>query len=308
MKIAFLNLCHCDPDIVARVANKLTKNPDFDMYIHVDEKTDIAPFESKLNNNSQVYFIEKRQKVYWGGYNAIEATMELLRQALAGERNYDYFMLLQNLDYPIKSNKEINDFFEENAGREFIRGCKIAHTKDWLYSKKYKLFYRKDSDFCINNTSKIKKMLRDIWLGICSIRTIGCNGVIHEDDQDYEVYYGAAQWAVTRACAQFFIDFEAVHPRFNKKMKIMQFPDEEYFHTVVHNSKFKTHCMKYDEPEKRWLVNWRNLHYFEFPKTVTIFEEKDFQRVMAEPDLFCRKVKTGISERFMDRIDEVTGD
>ena len=42
MRIAFLNLCHTDPAIVVRVANKLTKDPDFDMYIHVDAKSDIG--------------------------------------------------------------------------------------------------------------------------------------------------------------------------------------------------------------------------------------------------------------------------
>ena len=33
MRIAFLNLCHTDPAIVERVANKLTKDPYFDMYM-----------------------------------------------------------------------------------------------------------------------------------------------------------------------------------------------------------------------------------------------------------------------------------
>ena len=74
MRIAFLNLCHTDPAIVERVANKLTKDPDFDMYIHVDAKSDIAPFEERLKDNSQVHFLKNRYKVYWGGYNAILAT------------------------------------------------------------------------------------------------------------------------------------------------------------------------------------------------------------------------------------------
>ena len=58
MRIAFLNLCHTDPAIVERVANKLTKDPDFDMYIHVDAKSDITPFEERLKENSQVIFLK----------------------------------------------------------------------------------------------------------------------------------------------------------------------------------------------------------------------------------------------------------
>lgn len=111
MRIAFLNLCHTDPKIVERVANKLTKNPDFDMYVHVDAKTDIAPFQELLKDNKQVYFLNKRHKVYFGGYHAILATIELLETALKSNRNYDYVVALQNLDYPIKSNDYIKEFF-----------------------------------------------------------------------------------------------------------------------------------------------------------------------------------------------------
>ena len=306
MKIAFLNLVHTDPEIVGRVAEKLTGDPDFDMYIHVDAKSDIAPFKSRLQNNSQVFFTQQREKVYWGGYHAIDATYVLLRTALASKRHYDYFVVLQNLDYPIKSNTYIKQFFTEHAGTEFIRGCYIAGTKDWLYAKKYRLYYRKDSEFLQTHKTGILKRLRDLWLGICSVATIGCDGIIHESDRNYPIYYGTAQWAVTRACAEYLDTFEKTHPKFNAKMKIMQFPDEEYFHTAVHNSEFKTHCSAYDEQPQRWLVNWRNLHYFEFPKSVTTFEEKDFDRLMGREELFIRKVRTGVSEGLLDKIDTAT--
>lgn len=306
MQIAFLNLCHCEPDIVARAANKLTQNNNFDMYIHVDNKADITPFKEKLSLNNQVHFIEERQKVYWGGYNAIEATLELLRTALKSEKNYDYFVLLQNLDYPIRSNKYIEDFFINHNGTEFIRGCRIARTKDWHYASKYKIYNKRDDDFNITNKSKIRKYIRYIKLALMSVFTIGFNGVIKENSKNYDIHYGAAQWAITRECAEYIVNFEKSHPKFNEIMKHIQFPDEEYFHTIVHNSKFKYKCIKYDEPEQRWLVNWRNLHYFEFPKTVTVFSDQDFEKIMKEDALFVRKVKNGISEKLMDMIDKET--
>lgn len=307
MKIAFLNLCHCDPEVVERVANKLTKNNNFDMYIHVDGKSDINPFQKRLSGNKQVYFITNRKKVFWGGYNAIEATFEMLRTALNSDKHYDYFVLLQNLDYPIRSNEKIEEFFEKNKGTEFIRGCKIARTKDWHYSRKYKILNERDDEFYITNKSKIRKYLRYMRLAIQSVTTIGFNGVIKEGNNAYDIYYGTAQWAITRDCAQHMISFEKTHPKFNERMKQIQFPDEEYFHTVVHNSDFKYHCVKFDEPEQRWLVNWRNIHYFEFPKEVTVFEEKDYEKIMKQDVLFIRKVKTGVSDLLMDKIDEVTG-
>lgn len=307
MKIAFLNLCHTDPLIVARVAEKLTKNPNFDMYIHVDAKADIQPFKQLLCENRQVYFLEKRQKVYWGGYNAICATIELLRQALASEKKYDYVVALQNLDYPIKSNKYIEDFFEKNKGTEYIRGCRIAKTKDMHYAAKYKIYNNRDKDFYLTNTSKIRKYIWDGVNAIKSIKTITFNGVHKENGEVIELYYGTAQWAITRECAQYIVDFFNTHPKFNKRMEHIKFPDEEYFHTVVHNSRFKKKCVKYDEQPQRWLVNWRNIHYFEFPGTgVVTFEEKDYEKIMSLEEIFIRKVRSGVSDKLLDLIDVAT--
>ena len=307
MKIAFLNLCHTDPKIVARVADKLTKNTDFDMYIHVDLKSDIEPFQELLKDNKQVYFTKQRQKVYWGGYHAILATYILLEEALASPRKYDYVVLLQNLDYPIKSNEYIQDFFEKNKGTEYIRGCHIAKTKDCHYAEKYKIYNSRDKDFYLNSHSGFVKLLWDGMNAIRSISTIGFNGVHKENGENIELYYGTAQWAVTRECAEYMVEFKNSHPKFNKRMQHIKFPDEEYFHTIVHNSRFKEHCVKYDEPVKRWLVNWRNIHYFEFPNTgVVVFTEKDFDKLMSREELFCRKVKSGISDQLLEKIDKQT--
>jgi len=304
MKIAFLNLCHTEPAIVKRVAAKLTEHEDFDMYVHVDAKSDIQPFESALSGAVRVYFTDERVKVYWGGFNAIRATVALLRQALASPRNYDYFVTLQNLDYPTRSNEYIARFFEEHRGTEFIRGCLIARSKDWHYAGKYKIYNKRDDDFYLKKHSKLRMYLRYAHMLIRSAGTIFNKGVIKEDGESYELYYGAAQWAVTRELAQYLVDFYDTHPKFNKIMAHVQFPDEEYFHTVVHNSQFKYKCVRYDEPEMRWLVNWRNLHYYEYPGTgITVLTEADYDKIMADGALFIRKVRTGESDGLMDKID-----
>ena len=305
MRIAFLNMCHCEPEIVARVARRLCSDEEFDMYIHVDAKQDILPFQQAISGIRGTFFTENRYKVFWGGYNAILATMELIRCALSSERDYDYIVTLQNLDYPIRSNDYIKSFFIEHNGTEFIRGCNIAHTNDKEFNRKYKLYYRKDTPLGGKNQPKVKKLFYNGLMIIMSISTLGCNGVIREKDCDYDIYYGCAQWSVTRNCAKYILDFYYSHPKFNRKMARMQFPDEEYPHTVVHNSYFKDKCYKYDEPLQRWLVNWRNNHYFEFPKEVTVLDDSyiDILRKQGKEILFCRKVKSGISDSLLDILD-----
>ena len=303
MRIEYLNLCHTDPVLVARCARRLCADPDFDMYIHVDAKQDIEPFKKATAGIERVYFTPNRHKVYWGGYNAIHACYELLRAALNSDRHYDYFVMMQNLDYPIKSNAEIKKFFEDNNGKEFIRGCPIAGTKDWEFSRKYKLYYMKDNPYGKASNKDPHKLLMTVASTLMSLTTIGFNGTIREKDGNYDIYYGCAQWAVSRNCAEYLDEFERTHPKFNRKMKIMQFPDEEYFHTVVHNSSFKEKCSKYNEPEARWLVNWRNLTYFEFPKEVTVLTKRDYDKLRGQPDLFCRKVRSEVSGGLLELLD-----
>jgi len=306
MKIAFLNLCHTDAPIVARAAARLTRHEGFDMYVHVDQKSDIGPFSDMLSGARRVYLTNERIRVYWGGFSAIKATVALLRQALSSPRDYDYFVLLQNLDYPIRSNEYIAGFFEDQYGMEFIRGCLIARTRDWHYARKYKIYNQRDDDFYLKKHSKPRMYFRYAHMLLKSYDTIFSNGVIYEGGQGYELYYGAAQWAVTRDLARYFVEFYDSQPRFNRVMAHIQFPDEEYFHTIAHNSPFKYRCIKYDEPVQRWLVNWRNLHYFEYPRTITVMTEKDYDKIMAQDVLFVRKVLSGISDELLRKIDLAT--
>jgi len=117
------------------------------------------------------------------------------------------------------------------------------------------------------------------------------------------LYYGAAQWAITRELAQYIVEFYDSHPEFNRYMSHVQFPDEVYFHTIVHNSQYKYRCIKYDEPVKRWLVNWRNLHYYEYPYMITVLTEMDYNKIMDDGALFIRKVRSGVSDRLLDMLD-----
>lgn len=303
MRIAFLNLCHCDPDLVCRAARRLTEHPDFDMLVHVDAKADIAPFEDKLRDLGQVNLIPNRHRVYWGGFNAVAAMVELMRSALASDRDYRYLVMLQNLDYPIKSNAYIERFFSEREGTEFIRGCPIANTRDWHYARKYKIYNSRDDDFYLKKHSKARLLLHYLILRLRSVSTFFFDGVVKDGGREYPIYYGTAQFAVTRECARHLVEFFDSSPEFNRRMSHIQFPDEEYFHTVVHNSDFKYKCSSFDEPEQRWLVNWRNLHYFEYPKEITVFDETDFDKLMSREELFIRKVRTGKSDKLLELID-----
>ncbi|MDG6885049.1 beta-1,6-N-acetylglucosaminyltransferase [Clostridium perfringens] len=296
MKIAFLILCHIDEKHIERLANKLTKNEKFYVFIHVDKRSNIDKFTDLLKNNKSVIFTEKRYSISWGGYSAIRATMELIKCSMK-HGDFDRYVLLQGLDYPLKSNKYIYEFFEQNKDVEFIRGCDISNSKEkYFYSRcRYYLFYEKINLFKkIFNyiTYKLDIKLRD--------------GYIKIDKKRYSVFWGSAQWALTRDCIDYIIKYYDNNKKFNKYFKTMFPVDELYFSTIVFNSSFKTHTVQGGcEEEKKGLVNWRNIHYFEYPQKIKVFSLEDFEMLKQRDELFVRKVNSSTSKLLLDKIDEI---
>lgn len=101
MRIAYLILCHTDPDHIKRLTDKITDCTGDETFVHVDGKCDVRPFAQALQENPHVH-LTPRVPVYWGGYSAIEATILLFRTALAhAGPPFDRFVILQGLEYPI---------------------------------------------------------------------------------------------------------------------------------------------------------------------------------------------------------------
>src|SRR5271166_5074225 len=99
MRIAYLMTVHRNPLLLKRLMRMLsTCGSGF--FIHVDRKTDIGKF-SEIAGDS-VFLSKERIPVYWCEFSQVEATIRLIRQALAHSEKYDYFVFLQGSDYPIR--------------------------------------------------------------------------------------------------------------------------------------------------------------------------------------------------------------
>lgn len=293
MKIAYLILCHIDPKHIARLANKISSENQH-VYIHVDLESDIEQFKAEINNNNYVKFIKKRVKAYWGGFSAVKATINLM-EAATQEENYDRFILLQGLDYPIVSNQDIMDFFERYKQVEFIRACNTTKSNDFkLYSKSKMFWFFDKKNFWRKCLNKINTTIK--------LKTR--KGYIISNEKRYDVYWGCAQWALTGNCVNYILDFYDKNKKFNNYFKYVFPADETYFHSIVFNSIYANKTTnKGPEEENRELVNWRNLHYFEYPNHIRIFNENDYEFLKKQNCLFVRKTTTKDSTKLLDLID-----
>jgi hypothetical protein len=227
--IAYLILAHQHPEQLARLVNQL-RSPAADLFVHVDAKTDINPFSRVVG--ACVHFIAKRIPVYWGDYSQVESVLLLIEAALAAPRKYDYLVLLSGVDCPLRSAAEIEDFFRQNKGLEFINCVAIP------------------SEAASKPLSRLTKYKARPWLSgklIGKMRRLFVELGLLPRARDYRSYLGGAApfggstwWALTRDACDFVLKFSDANPRFMRFFENTASPDEMVFQTILANSRFRS--------------------------------------------------------------------
>ena len=130
MRHAYLIMAHHEPEILKLLLSRLDHS-DNDFYVHLDRKSSVNPDEiASAVKQSNLVFVE-RKRISWGDYSQIDCEMRLLESAVPG--NYDYYHLITGVDLPLKSKEEIDQFFRQNNGAEFISFDREANeTRDFV--------------------------------------------------------------------------------------------------------------------------------------------------------------------------------
>lgn len=115
-------ICHQLTHSLVFLVNELLKSPHSIILIHVDQKSDLAPFHTQFGQHDQLYFLADRTDVRWGSYSQIEVMLKLLQEAQ--KYDYGYFFFLSGDDIPLCLNSARELFLEKEYQKqtEFV-GC-----------------------------------------------------------------------------------------------------------------------------------------------------------------------------------------
>ena len=287
IKIAYLVIAYMDPEQLRRLAVRLTKSSD--MYVHINENVDITPFEHALadvHGKGKAVFSRERYKVVWAGYSILKATFSMMEQAMQ-EKPYDRYVLLTGLDYPIKSDAEIQKFFQENAHTEFVHADVVNGEMPHF-------------DHLYYHTARDQRMLNKfLQMHEKLLRAIGRKGkpdyVMH-GGKKYPIYGVSPKWALSGECAGFLLDFYKKNKKFNRYFQFMHAPDDFYVATVLFNSRFREST----ETEKDifkivWLPN---------DKGAKILDREDYEELVTCEQLYAKKFQSGYSEGLQEMLDK----
>lgn len=124
IEMVYLIFAHSSPDMLGRLIKALDSNCAH-FFIHVDKKTDINAFLPFIPIKQNIHLSENRIKVFWGGYSQVQATLNLMKEAINSGIDFKYAVLLSGSHYPIKSNKYILRKLQ-NSEREYLQFGKIS--------------------------------------------------------------------------------------------------------------------------------------------------------------------------------------
>jgi hypothetical protein len=254
---------------------------DADFYIHVDAKSSIDPFLI-FPQKSHVHFIKKREKVYWGAYSIVQATINGLKEILNSGTSYDYINLLSGQDYPLLNVNLIHRFFFDHPGKAFMEFYSVKN--DWQEA-----IPRLQKYYLSNYPFRGSYLLERVMNFILPERTL----------PNHLVPVGRSQWfTISSVHAQYIIDYLKRNKNVGRFFRFTWGSDEIIFQTILFNSGYREDMVN---------DNLRYIDWSEGMASPKVFTIKDVLTLQNCGKLFARKFNITIDFSILDYLDEMNG-
>ena len=256
-----------------------------DIFLHIDRKSkdEIPDSLFDVVKKSKLIIIESMD-IYWADYSVVECELKLLETARKMGK-YSYFHLLSGVDLPIKSSKEIYNFFEK-SGKNFIgivpnevyysvrrvkfyhpftkmksyRKCKLLKGLDRLLEYAQRLIQ-------VNRLKDVNWKIIDGWQWF-SITNELCDYVLHNKEKIESVF------KYTISCDELVLQTLTYN--------------SEFYNTLYDVSDLKNGSMRYSDWKRGKPYTWGQ-------------EEYDFDELMSSPYMFARK----FDEAYMEIVEKI---
>jgi Core-2/I-Branching enzyme len=273
MKIAYIISAYKYPHQLVRLVRALhTDNTAF--FVHVDKKSGTDVYEKSVRgvrDLPRVVFLE-RHTCHWGGFGHVRATLKGIDEIFQHSMEIDYVFLLTGQDYPIKSNKAIEEFLLASDGQSYL-GYSSLPSPRWSPR---------------GGLDRIER-----W----HLRAYGFHVALPRPrrfPEGLRPFGGGAYWCLSGAAVRHVHEFVKKRPDYVKFFRHVDIPDELFFHTIILNS-----------AHRERVVN-DNLRYIDWTKgpSPAILTTADFDELVRSSKLFARKFDTTVDAEVLDMIDE----
>src|SRR6056297_29476 len=276
-KIAFILLCHKDPEAIIRQAEMLTAAGDY-MSIHFDARAKPEAFRQireALGDNPNVTFAKKRIKCGWGEWSLVQATLYAVEAAVDQFPRATHFYMLSGDCAPIKSARFAHDYLDARDV-DYVESFDYF-ASDWIKTgmKEERLIYR----HFFNERTQPKRFY-------AAFEAQKRLRLTREIPNDIQVQIGSQWWCLRRRTVEWIIDFTRRRRDEIRFMRTTWIPDETFFQTLVR------HLVPESEIETRTLTF---LMFTDYGMPVTFYNDH-YDLLLSQDYLFARKISSEARE------------
>ncbi|UWQ22306.1 DUF5928 domain-containing protein [Jannaschia sp. W003] len=223
-RIAFILLCHADPEAIVAQARTLTAAGDC-VAIHFDGRApaaDFARIEAELADEPGVALVRRRVKCGWGEWSLVRATMAAMQLALEAFPRATHLHAISGDCFPVKSAPHAHAFLDAEDV-DYVESVDFF-ASDWIKTgmKEERLLYRH-----LFNERRRKRLF---YAALAVQKRLGLQRAVPED---LEMMIGSQWWCLRRATAEAILRFAAERADVVRFFSTTWIPDETFFQTLV---------------------------------------------------------------------------
>jgi len=276
-KIAFILLCHKDPDAIVQQAQQLTAAGDY-IAIHFDASAPQAAFDaiqSKLGPNANVVFAKKRIKCGWGAWSLVQATINALEAAEEAFPRASHFYMVSGDCMATKSASFAHRFLD-NRDVDYIESFDYFDS-DWIQTgfKEERLIYR----HFFNERTQKRRFYWSFW----AQRYLG---ITRDVPKDLQIMIGSQWWCLRRQTIEAILEFTRSRTDVMRFFRTTWIPDETFFQTIVR------HLIPNTQIDTRTLTF---LMFTDYGMPVTFYNDH-YDLLVGQDALFARKISPEAKE------------
>ena len=269
--IAYILLCHKDPDAIVAQAERLTAAGDY-VSIHFDARATEADFQrirDRLSSNDRVTYARRRLRCGWGEWSLVAATLKAVEAALEDFPRATHFYMLSGDCVPIKSARYAHEFLDRREV-DYIESFDF-YKSNWIKTgiQEERLIYR---HYFNERTNK--------WLFYESVKWQRRLGLERKIPEDLQIQIGSQWWCLRRRTVEAVMDFIAKRKDVLRFFSSTWIPDETFFQTLVR------HIVPGHEIEARTPTF---LMFSDYGIPVTFYNDH-YDMLLGQDFLFARKV------------------
>jgi len=298
-RTVFMIVAHNNPALLARLVERL-EAPWSHVVVLIDAKAREEAFVKALAGRRVVFMPSaQRVDVQWGGIGLTTAAVRMMRQAL--ERfPAERLCMLSGVDYPIKPIEAIGEALRGDI--EFVRVDRaLDPSRSGIHDDFVRYAYFNDVRLLNPRSSPLPALQRVVTRALRVAPRTNRSGL--------SLFQGCGWWCITRAAADWTLDYFERRPEVFAWLRRVNCPDEIFMQTLLKASPFAGRIAQ-DMTTRAAAAaetNVHGCHYIDWsqpnsssPKTLDL---GDLSALAASSALFARKIDPSRSAALLDAVD-----